>query len=184
MASIRKRVSESGVTKYHVSIRKKGQTISASFNDMETAKLFAHIKEKVIDEMEAFEIKPKDLIRLKDGFQIKMEDAQEENLSSHTIQDIKKAYDFFSLELGEDFYLNDLTYEKIKEITEKLFKVKVCHGGDRKDFKNYKLPSASTVRRNLASISSIYGTLIKKGINIRNPFQEFLTYFHTTYMKK
>lgn len=184
MASIRKRISENGTIKYHVSIRKKGHTIYASFCDIETAKLFAHIKEKMIQEMEIFEVKPKDFIRLKDAYEIKMQDAREEKLAASTIRDIDNAYNFFSCTLGNEYYLNDLSYEKIKEITQKLFKRKVCHGGDRKDPKNYQLPSPATVRRILASFSSIYGTLIKKGINIKNPFQEFLVYFNNTYMKK
>jgi hypothetical protein len=183
MATIREKVSKNGV-RYYVSIRRKNETIYSSFGDKETAELFAFIKEKVIDEMENFDIPSSQLIRLKDAFEIKKMDMISEQKNKKSLQDLNISYSIFESILSPDFYLIDINWDKLQEITKILLNKKVQHGGNYKTLNNLKLISPTTVRKHLMNLSSLYGNLIKKGINLKNPFTEFMPYFMENFMIK
>lgn len=164
MASIREREG-----KYQVVIRKKNCELSATFADEETAKLWAYYKEKMIDEIEAFEVPLKELFTLNDFIHLKIEMLKKEDKYPKTIGDINYLKKEFSEFL--DFPMGNITYELLREKAHAMLGSIVRKGGDHKNnsggIQNQQSPA--TVVRKMRYLGSVFSLAQEHNLKIDNP---------------
>jgi hypothetical protein len=179
------KLTENGKDRYRVMIRRKGEVIDKRFDDEETANLFFAYKSKVIDEMAAFDVKDKELIRVKDLFHLKINDMVKKGLNRKSIQDVQIAFAKLSDHFGEQFYIHKLDRDNIHEWCMSLMNSHVMRGGCAKTNTGKMQPiSSRTVLRYIAASSSCFTTLLEIGIHIENPFIGYLNYFRNNVCKK
>lgn len=173
---------------YRVKIRKKNVSLYKTFKDKETAELFVWYKEKLIDEMDAFEVPPQQLFTLKDAFDLKIKSMEESGTYSlKYFQDLHVDLNRLKEYIPEDTYLNDITFEMLKDIFHKMSTTTVRKGGNQ--YEKSKTSgiisqiSPRTLRRCLFTLSSLYSHLQSKGIQINNVISAFTPYFLDNFMK-
>lgn len=160
MAFIRKRKD-----KYVCEIRKKGKEMYATFHDEETAKAWGEYKERLIDELEAFNPPEEELITLYDAIDMKI--ASMDELSHRSKQDVILLKETFADIL--QFNMKQISFDWLYEFFTTLMERNIRKGGG-KDGKTgvFKKPERATVVRKFRILSTVYGFLIEKGVNIEN----------------
>ena len=153
--------------KFHVLIRKKGQSIGKAFSDKETTELYAKYKEDLIDEMEAFDVQRSKMITLESAIDLKIEQMKNDERDDKTISDIailkKEFHDYL------DLPINELKYDMLKQRANEMLVAVVLRGGSLKTHSGRKcIQSPVTVRKKFASLSSVISHLNKLGIDCEN----------------
>ncbi len=147
-------------------IRKKNVQIIKSFNDMETAKLWAKYKEDLIDEMDAFEVPKNELIILKDAlnmFYHKMESKNYDKKMQQDLRNLTKHYNNFL-----DFPLKKISYDILLEHSLEMLNSKVKRGTQLQGKGIEKDISFRTVRNRISNLGIVYSFLIDNGIDVEN----------------
>ena len=186
MASIRECKKKDGSISYQVEIRKKDVSLSKTFSDLETAKLFERYKENLIDEMEAFEVPKSELFTLQDGYEFKIKCMNElGTYSPKYFLDITRDYEAICTYIPKDTYLINITFEDLDRTAKALLQEVLRIGGNQHNKASGKVVQCSprTAQRRLVCISSIYSILQQKGINIKNPCVEYLPYFRQNFLE-
>lgn len=161
MASIDKRPKKNGEISYEVNIRRKGFEISKTFRTEEDANLYAFYKERLIDNMDNFEVNIKNRVTLKDLTELKLKNVTERRAR----QDIENAFMKVRPHIGDKF-LSEITYDNWIEIAKKLLGEYVYKGARNET--NKRLMSIASLRRYFAVISSIYSNAGTYGIEVEN----------------
>lgn len=164
MASIRIWEKQDGSKSYQVDIRKKGLSIKRTFTDEEDAKLFANYKERLIDNMENFEVPLKNRVTLRSIFEIKISSVDASN--KRMIDELNCTLDRLEKILGSETFVSDLTFEKWLNASKILYETPVFIGYNKE--KNQKKMTLKTFRRILASASSVFSFANEKGIELEN----------------
>jgi len=161
MASIEKRAKKNGEINYQVNIRRKGFEIYKTFRTEEDANLYAFYKERLIDNMDNFEIDIKNRVTLKDILEIKLNSVED----IRARQDIENSYMRVHPYI-EDKFLSEISYDDWLHIAKSLLGESVYRGA--KNEKNKRLMSVSTLRRYFAVMSSIFSNAANHGIRVHN----------------
>lgn len=171
MASIRERHG-----RYHVSIRKKNKNLHASFGDRETAELWGKYKEDLIEEITAFQPSIKEMILLKDALEMKINQLEEKEAATSSINDYKNLS--LLLKNYENESIDLFSYEFCISLYERWKKTPIfSKGGDLKSNKREKkLPSYHTVLRRMVLLGSVFSFLIEKGVNVENNAQKVVSW--------
>lgn len=149
-------------------IRKKNVKLFATFRDLETAKLWAQYKEDIIDEIENFDFKAEKSITLKEAYELKLKDMEEKQSSKRDIADMNLNMNNF-IELLH-LPIVKIDSETIRNIVLKMQNQEVRRGGSSKNDSGRKvIQSPATILRKLRVLSTVFGFLISKGLEIHNP---------------
>lgn len=178
MAYIRESENQDGKKKYNVEIRTRKNIIRKTFEDRKTAELFAWYKEKLIKEMDNFELELKQMITLKDAMDVFMsQDFTHKN--PKYIPDSKADYQQIIQFIPESTYLNEISKETLEEFIKNLSKCVLKKGGSKnKDSGIIKPISPKTMKRRLSFLSNLINTVnALTGSNISNPITHYMPFF-------
>lgn len=172
MANIVKRIKQDGEVAYRVKIRRKNVDISKTFFMEEDAKLYAFYKERLIDNMENFEVPIKDRITLEQIFEQKI--AKIPVTNKREINDVENSMHRL-VEIFGDKYYQQITYEEWVDAAKKLLGQYVFKG--TKTVNTKRLMSLKTLRKIFSHASSAVSSLIYTGIEMDNlPLKVIQTY--------
>jgi len=163
MSRIEERILKDGRKSYRVSIRRKNIEIYKTFLEREDAELYSYYKEKLIDNMNNFDVEIKESIRISDLFELKIN-----TLESHQVREIKdfgNSLERISLFLGNKF-LNQISFNEWLECAKSLINIEVYRGS--KSPKGKRKMSMGTLRKIFAHASSCISYAKTKGIVLDN----------------
>ena len=161
MACIEKRPSKEGIS-YRVAIRRKGTEIYKSFKTEEDAKLYAFFKERLIDNMEAFEVSLNERITLEQILDLKLESIKE--YDKRTISDMEMAFRKIVQTLPSKKYYHEFIEDNWLECAKSIYEQDSYRGSKSNTIKI----SPVTLRRIFANISSAVSHCQSLGINLDN----------------
>lgn len=180
MATIEKKILKDGKITYRVQVRKKGLEISKSFIDEEDAKIYAFYKERLIDNMGNFEIPIQNRLTFRQLFDLKLDTVPLSEVKA--ISDLCVARDKFSQVINIDKFLYDISYEEWLKCAKDIFKLPVYKGTKAEHNKRDMAPK--TLRRVLATASSIFSHAISLGIPIENHILKVIQVYVNPMIKK
>ncbi len=180
MASIEKRKNSDGSFSYRLSIRKKNFEIYQTFYTEEDAKLYEFYKERLIDNMEAFEVPLKDRVTVEQIFELKIKEISE--YSPRNISDVNLSLDRIKQFFTNKKFINEFSFDDWLNFAKNLYGSDVFRGG--KTEKGKRKMSIATLRRIFAVISSVYSNAIAMGIELENHPLKVIQTFITPLMKK
>lgn len=190
MGSIRESITKNGKKSFHALIRKRGnKTIVKTFRDLETAKLFLWYKEKIIEEMAAFEVPMSQLISLQDGYEIKKATASRENRHAKYCSDLEVDFKSISEWIPAGTLLKEIKFQQLDSMIKGMNKTTVFRGGTpggkgERTGKEVQI-SPNTMRRRLTALSTIYNTAnAETGANLINPVTAYMPVFRKQYLNK
>jgi len=161
--------------RFSVLVRKRGQSHGATFDTREMAELWGQYKEEIIHNMEMFKPPEKEMILLKDAFDLKIAEMTKENKDKRSIADYHATLNLMSEYQNKEISFFD--YNFYQDLMEKWKNLKIFHGGNHKDInRESKLPSIKTLIRRFAILSAIYQFLREKGVDIENHPQKITTF--------
>lgn len=161
MALIEKRIQKDGALSFRAHIRKKGIDISRTFSTREDAELFVFYRQRLIDNMSAFEIPIKDRLTLQDICELKQKTITE----VRAIAEFDNAHKRIVENMKEHKFLCQLIYEDWVECLEKVSKLEIQV---KYNSKIMTIISPISVRRIFATISSAFSHAISLGIPLEN----------------
>lgn len=161
MATIEKRKCGDGFS-YRCSIRKKGIEIYKTFKTEEDAKLYVFYKERLIDNMENFEVPLSHRITLEQLFEIKRKEFF--GYDRRTLNDLDLVYAQIKNCLIDKVFYHEYTYEDWLECVKKMYQLESWRGSKTNVIKI----SPRTLRRKFGVVSSVISCAISKGIEIEN----------------
>jgi len=153
--------------KYRVRVCQKGQDISHSFHDKETAELWGWYKESLLNEIEAFNPNSKELVSFRDAIDLKIRQALKESLSDRSVIDLQALHVVFAK--FKDRLINEITYDELVLFCKEYLSTPLTKGGRQKNGTGRLImPSKMTLLSKLRRLSSIYSNLIDNGIPVEN----------------
>ena len=159
MASIQEVTGPSGKI-YRVRVRIKGtRTRSATFNDRDTAEIWADYIHTIDSERKEFSPRDGDLITVGDVMLAKYGNQDK------TFSTCKMSFTACNI---WDMPLNELTEDLLMQKVNYLLNTPVRRGGNYKSTGNLILPKPVTVLKKLAYLSSAINLMRKKGADLRN----------------
>lgn len=161
MASIDKRKGKDETT-FRVSIRRKGVEIFKSFKTEEDAKLYAFYKERLIDNMEAFEVPLGERITLTEIFDLKINSINGYN--RRTFNDLDMSFKKCKRFLPNKKYYHQFTEADWLECAKQIYAEDSWKGSKENKIKI----SPITLRRVLANVSAAVSHCISLGIALDN----------------
>lgn len=164
MAVIVKRVSKEKKLTYQCKIRMKGHESFKTFLNEKDAQTYAFYKERLINNMENFEVPLEERITLKSIFEMKADSIDSANIRGK--RDIMGSFERINQFLGNKLFVQQITYKDWEKAFEEISKMEVYMGG--KSDKSKRLISTKTIRNIFAFSSSCFSYAISKGINIEN----------------
>jgi hypothetical protein len=164
MATIQERKQKDGIVSFKLQIRRKNVEIHKTFHTKEDAEIYAFYKERLIDNIENFDIPIEERITLKQIFEIKLKDSQ--NLAKRSILDMENAFNLLNKFLDVSRFIHEINYQDWEISAQEMFKTDVYMGAKTEAGKRKMSPL--TLRRNFACYSSAYSNAIAKGFNIEN----------------
>jgi hypothetical protein len=164
MATIKKHINKDGKTTYRLMIRRKNIDISKTFHSEEDAKLYEFYKERLIDNMEIFEVPIEQRITLKQIFELKINDSNE--LAKRSILDMENSFKLFHSLLDSNRFVYNISLEDWEKSAKSMYESDVFQGA-KTDAGKRKM-SPLTLRRNFACASAAFSTAISKGFKIDN----------------
>lgn len=162
MATIEERPQKNGTLSYRVSIRRKGVEIQKTFKLKEDAELYGFYKDRLIDNMENFEVPIDQRISLKQIMELKLELVKEKRARD----EIESAFERMYPILPKHNFAHEITYNDWLNAIKKLHEIPVYQGVKKE--KTKRMPSISSIRRWIANLSSAFSYAISLGINIEN----------------
>lgn len=178
MATIEKKPIKGGSFSYRIMIRKKNQNIYKSFDNEEDAKLYVFYKERLIDNIESFDVDLKDRVTLKQIIELKSKNVESERYRS----DLINAFAYIERFINVNKFLNEISYDNWLDCAKKLLDVDVYQGVKTEETK--RKMSISSLRRNFAVMSASFSYSIEKGINLENHPMKVLASFINPKMPK
>lgn len=167
MAIIRSRKLKNGQETYNVMIRKKVNgtltNISKTFMVKEDAELFIFYKERLMTNMDNFEIPLEQRVTLNDLFDLKQ---RESSFGDRSDSDFIVCRERCLRFLKKHNFVSELSFEDWKECLHNMSKMEVYKGS--KSEKNKRIISIASLRRIFAVVSSVYSHAISKGIPVEN----------------
>jgi len=164
MGTIQQIVSKDGKTTYRLQIRRKDVEISKTFHTIEDAKLYEFYKERLIDNIENFEVPIEQRLTLKQIFELKVNDSKE--LASRSVKDLENSFNLFHDLLDSNRFVYNITLEDWEKSAKSMYDLDVFKGA--KTEVGRRKMSPLTLRRNFACASSAFSTAISKGFKIEN----------------
>lgn len=161
MASIEKRVGKEETT-YRVAIRRKGIEIYKSFKTEEDAKLYVFYKERLIDNMEQFEVPLSERITLSEILDLKI--GSMKDYDKRTLNDMEMSFKKCKRFLPDKKYYHQFTENEWLECAKQLYQEDSWRGSRSNTLKI----SPITLRRILANVSSAVSHCISLGIALDN----------------
>lgn len=170
--------------KYNALIRKKGQSMGATFSDRVTAELWIKYHEDLIDDLENFQVPAENLITIKDCIDFKIESCGDSNISNRSIQEFEYCKEQFSEIM--DCPLGKLTPDMVRNVSTKMLQSTVRRGGNKnvEGTGVLSISSPATVLRKLRVLASAISFMIEKGANITNPAQIVVNQVKMSMVKK
>ena len=156
MATIEERLSPNGKYSYRVMIRKKGNEISKTFSERVDAELYAYYKEKLIDQINNFEISLEERITLRQILELKLNIINEnENRTQRDLTNaMERAIEYF----GETKFYNQISLKDWEKAAISIYKTPVYRGAQTDNAKRDMSPK--TLRNIFAYISSCVSHVI------------------------
>ena len=153
--------------KYRVRISQKDHDITHSFHDYETAVLWAKYKEKLINEITAFDVPSAELVNFSDAVDLKIKKSIDDNLEDRTIKDLQELHRVF--ECFENRDIITITFQDYVNFSEKFLRTLTTRGGNKNN-KTGRLvyPTKTTLLSKFRRLSSVYSNLISNGIPVEN----------------
>ncbi len=155
MAVIQENKLKDGSFSYRVQIRKSGHSeIYKTFHTKEDAEIYCFYKERLIDNIEAFEVPIEKRMTLNEIFELKLDASSK--LDRKTVLDMENAYRLCDTYIDVKRYMYEITYK-----FHNVFRGAKTDNGKRK-------MSPVTLRRHFACYSSAFSHAIGLGFNIEN----------------
>lgn len=174
MAVIQKRKNGDGFS-YRVQIRKKGTEIYKSFITEEDAKLYAFYKERLIDNMAAFDVPLKLRVNLRQIIELKISSL--DKTPKRAAEEFETAYARVSKYIKENKFIIDISMDDWLNIAKSMLQDDVFYGSKTENGK--RKMSLLTLRRYFANISSAISYAQSQGIEIDNlPLKVIQTYIN------
>lgn len=161
MANIEKRLNADGSYSYRVSIRKKGIDIYRTFHTEEDAKLFEFYKERLITNMNNFDIPLRQRVTIGQLFELK-ENSMAEGRSKYDIGLCKQR----CVSHFQERFVVDISLDDWRNFCKNLLNTDVFRGG--KTERGKRKMSFGTVRKIFANISSCISYARNLGIEVEN----------------
>ncbi len=176
MATIEERKNQDGTNVFRIQIRKHNHPIiNKTFLTREDANLYVFYKERLIDNMDNFDIKINERITIQQVFEMKLENS--ENLDKRSKSDMENAFKLISSFIDIKKYCLKTTSEEWLECAKSLYGLDVYKGAKTENGKRKMSPL--TLRRNFANASSAFSFAIINGIEIENlPLKILQTYIN------
>jgi len=180
MAHIKERVNKKGETTYSVKIRKKEVDIQKTFYSLEDAKLYEFWKERLIQNMENFEVDLKDRVTISQLYDMKSKTIKscDKRYASDFEFSKKRLVDFF----GETRFIQSITYEEWVGFTRHLLDTDVYKGAKTENGKRKMSPESA--RKVLAYTSASISHAISKGIELDNLPLKVIQVYLRPFLKK
>lgn len=180
MAHIKERLNNKGETTYSVCIRKKDFDIFKTFYSLEDAKLYEFWKERLIQNMDNFEIDLKDRVTIPQLYDMKSKtiDSCEKRYRTDFDFSKKRLVDFF----GETRFIQSITYEEWVGFTRHLLDTDVYKGAKTEAGKRKMSPESA--RKILAYTSASISHAISQGIELNNLPLKVIQVYLRPYLKK
>ena len=160
MATIEKISNSDGSISYRVKIRKKGIDVSRTFRNEEDAIMYGKYKERLIENMENFDVPLKSRVTLRQIFELKPKETY--SAKNHNDLSLIRFEEF----LGPNRFYEDITFDEWRGCVEKFAKMDVFKGGRTE--KSKRLMSPQTIRRMFAMASSVVSHAQSLGIELEN----------------
>tara|TARA_R110000868_G_scaffold287225_2_gene547628 strand:+ start:825 stop:1385 length:561 start_codon:yes stop_codon:yes gene_type:complete len=165
MATIVENKLKDGIFSYKLQIRKPNHPeIFKTFNTREDAEIYAFYKERLIDNMENFEVPIEQRITLKQVFELKIQDSKE--LAKRSVLDMENAFNLIHDLLDYNRFVYNITLEDWEKTAKSMYDLDVFMGAKTEAGKRKMSPL--TLRRNFACASAAFSTAIGKGFKIEN----------------
>jgi len=165
MAVIEKKISKDGDVSYKVKIRHKDFEIYKTFRQEGDAKLFAWYKERLIDNIQNFDIPLNQRITLQQIIELKVKaiDSKDERSKKEFLLAFERV---FSLLPKEKKFYAQYSPQDWDDLLKNLSSFEVYKGCIKEETKRFM--SRSTIRRTLACISSAVSYAMSQGIDLEN----------------
>lgn len=165
MARIEKRPTGKGFS-YRVAIRKKNNEIFKTFTTEEDANLFVFYKEKLMENMDNFDVPLDKRLTLRQVFELKIESVKNSSASKSGTADFEDAYSRISPYITDDKFLCEYSFDDWLKATKALYDTFVYRGAKKEHTK--RPMSILTLRRHIASASSAFSFANAQGITLDN----------------
>lgn len=164
MATIEKRILKNGNTSFRMLIRKKGIEIYKTFSNEEDAILYSKYKERLIQNMENFDIPLNERITLDQLFELKIKTVNDSD--RRALCEYNNCLNRFKAIFNKKIFVHLISYEEWLESSKALFDTDIYRGGKTESCK--RKMSISSLRRYFATASSVFSYAISQGINLEN----------------
>lgn len=187
MACITKKENLNGSISYNVHIKKKkrGEQIFKTFYNLEDAKLFEYYKERLLVNIDNFEVPMTELLRVIDILEIKRK-ASEKSVTKKWTSHMKSGGEKITKAIihlkGKECFFHELNYEDWLAIAKYIFTIPTYIGFD--STKNKRQMGMKTLRNVFAYLSSAISHCQSIGINIENHALQVIRCFITPMMKQ
>ena len=178
MATIEKRLDGNSFS-YRIKIRKKGIEIMKSFSNEEDAKLYIFYKERLIENMNHFDVPLQDRVTLEQLFELKKKACA--GYDRRTLNELDNVFNRVNSFLGENKFFHQISYDEWFSIAKSVYDMDIFRGSK----KNIIKMSPLTFRRYFATLSSVVSHAVSLGIAIENhPLKVLQTYITPLIKKK
>lgn len=150
---------------FRVQIRRKGIDISKTFHSKEDAEVYEFYKNRLLDNMAAFEIDIKDTVTIQQVVELKV--ASIPMITPKNTCEFKNCLQELNAYIPKTTVFSTTTYEQWLAAAKKILATPVRHGG-RSNQPKTKAMSLNTLRRHMANLSSSVSHAISQGIAIDN----------------
>lgn len=182
MSTIKKNVGKNGKLTFSVYIKKKDFEICKTFYTLEDAKIYSFYKERLIQNMENFDVPLNERITLNQIIDLKIESATD--LSVKTITQMQSMGKKFSDFFGKNRFYHTITYADWIDSVKYFMELNVYIGGQVREDSTKKI-SIETLRKHYAYLSSCISYVIDQGIPIINhPLTIIQTYINPKIKEK
>jgi len=180
MATITKIINKDNSLSYNVKIRRKNCQISQTFRTEEDAKLYEFFKERLIDNMESFDIPLHKRVTLKQIFELKINTLN--SLIKRSIAEFENPLKMFQDFFKEKLFIHEITLDDWTNAAKSFYQLNVFRGAKTDSGKRKMSPNS--LRKIFASASSCFSYSQSLGIELDNfPLKVIQTYI-TPLIKK
>jgi hypothetical protein len=164
MSTITIRKDQEGNKTYRVAIRRKGIEIFKTFRNKQDAELYSFYKERLIDNMKAFEVTIKDTITFEQAMEMKKSQIPQHN--TRELNDLDNTTTRILPYLKANEPLSNISFERWVDIAKSLLSTSVYRGAKTENGKREL--SVATLRKIFAHVSSAVSYAISQGISLEN----------------
>lgn len=190
MGFIEERKCSDGKVSYRCEIRRKGHPhIHQTFSDRETAELFIFYKERLIEEMRAFEVPISKMLTLQEGYEIKKKVSMNKEAHPKYMSDMEADLNAIFEFVDPSTLMESINFNMLEEWVTKMLRTTVFKGGQKaregKERTGHERSiSPATIRRRLATLSTIFNCVNEQAqAGIQNPVLSYMPHFRATYLK-